>query len=80
MVLPPAGEPDPALVAALDALREARTEAREAARLVTLLQIPQGMSARRREIELQSAELRMRLWANELRRAEREVVLLGGRP
>jgi hypothetical protein len=78
--LSPAGEPEPELAAALDALREAREEQREAARLVALLQLPGGMSARRREIELQTAELRFRLWSNELRRAERDVVARGGRP
>jgi hypothetical protein len=80
MVLPPPEPPDHELVAALDALREARQEVREAARIVALLQIPGGMSVRRREIELSVAEHRMRLWSNEVRRAERDVIARGGRP
>ena len=77
--LPPSGEPEPELAAALDALTEARSEQREAARVVALLQLPAGMSLRRREVELQVAELRFRLWTNELRRAERDVLARGGR-
>jgi hypothetical protein len=78
--LPAAGEPEPNLAAALDALTEARTEVREAARLVALLQLPAGMSARRREIELVVAEKRLQLWIDAVRRAERDVVLRGGHP
>lgn len=78
--LPPASEPDPELAAAIAAHREARDELREAHRVRALLQIPGGMGATRREIELQVAELRIRLWANEARRTERDVIARGGRP
>jgi hypothetical protein len=78
--LPPAGEPDQELAAAVAALKLARDELREAHRVRALLQLHGPTGLRRREIELQVAELRIRLWSNEVRRTERDVVAHGGRP
>lgn len=41
---------------------------------------PPGMFVRRREIELQVAELRLRLWSEELRRLESRLRGMGLRP
>jgi len=67
-------------------LAAAREERREASRVIALLVVGQAddgdgvLFARRREIELQVAELRLQLWSDELRRLEARVRSLGIRP
>ncbi len=84
--LPPAGEPDPAVAAALEDLRIAREERREASRIIALLVLPgerereKRIYLTRREIELRTAEYRLGLWSDEVRRLESAVRALGVRP
>lgn len=83
-------ERDEQEAAALDELAAVREERREAAAtlarigLLTASDTDEERSSRlfvrRREIELQVAELRLSLWAGELRRAESAVRALGLRP
>jgi hypothetical protein len=83
--LPPAEPPDPRIAAALEDLRRARDEQREASRVIALqlLGPEQGdapLFAVRRRIELEVAEHRLRLWADEVRRLEVAARSLGLRP
>lgn len=82
--LPPAGEPDPRVAAALADLAYGREERREAARLIALLVLPQQPEESqrplyriRRELELRVAEYRLQLWSDEVRRLESAARALG---
>jgi hypothetical protein len=72
---------------AVEALALARDEKRHAAHVIALLRIgvqdePDATAGflRRREIELQVAELRLSLWSEECRRLENRVRSFGLRP
>lgn len=80
--------PPPQLAEALEDLDVVRGELRDAANTIALIRVgqrdedapPPRMTARRREIELRAAELRLTMWSEERERLANVVRRHGVRP